>query len=330
MNKPLIYLVLSALVGLCPLYAKPAEVATHVNVSLNHRSISGPQRFTPLRPLFSGLNKKDRVDEIFKEAKVPPLSSLKDYKDNRWFVFSIPVCISASKRESANVTKAATLVPELSFKVYLLYKPKTSKADASEAKGEKSDAAKYRLLEKEITYVDIPLDRGVVKKEGSRDAGYAEMSIGLFIPQTVANVMMGDDDPSKAGSGNDLQVAAFAIEPKFKGSVCKEVGVAGVSYSKGKRPFDYIADKSLERILMPSSSSSKKSNWWDADGKVKGHFPVPTAARLLCISETPYAPFYGEAYPATKPLYGEPESSEPEKQEDADNPSIPRIPNNDN
>lgn len=298
MNRTSLFLFLAACVGLCPLHAKTAEEANMVKVSLNHKNIVGSQRFSMLGPISSASYFKD-VD------KRMALTSLKD-TDKRWFVYNIPICISAIKKVSSKTYKAATVVPELTVKVYLLYSSKNNK-NSDSAKADKSadaSVAKWRLLEKEITYVDIPLEHSGTKKEGSREAGYAEMSVGVFIPQTVATLMSGDDDPGKILNGSDLQIAAFAIVPKFNGEECKEVGVAGVTYSKAKRPFDYVCDATFERRI---SSSSK--NWWQSDS-IKSHFTAPEGVRLYCISETPYAPFYGTMYPATKPLYGEPVSSD--------------------
>ena len=297
MNKSLSFLFLSALLCLCPLQAKEAVVATHVKASLNHKNISGPQRFSAL-PQVTG------SPDYFKSCSKLGLSSLKDFKDSRWFVFNIPVVITGYGRMEGGKTEAATIIPELTFKVYLLYKPKESKGkkDGAETKDD-SKAAEYRILEKEITYVDIPLERGTLKKdkEKNTDVGYAEMSVGVFIPQAVACMMMGDEDPSKVTSGNDLKIAAFAVIPSVKGKECKAVSVAGVSYgSKSKQEFGYIADKDLSRRF-----SSSSLNWWD--DKARERYGAPSRGeRLMCISETPYAPFYNGMYPATRPLYGEP------------------------
>lgn len=294
MNKAYLYLLLAALVGLCPVHAKNSEVADVVHVSLNHKNISGPQKFVALAP------PSDK--DIFKPCGRMGLTSLEDTKDNqRWFVLNIPICITGAKRVKGSSYKAATVVPELTVKVYLIYRSKDSKRDKKDpaVKEPESEAAKFRLVEKEITYVDIPLKKGS-KKEKSADVGYVEMSVGLFIPQTVATLMTGDENPEKTTSSADLTIAGYAIEPSVKGSPCKAVGDPIVSATPDRRANDKLFDPTLEKRL-------KGIDWWKS--KAKEHFPVPPDVRLLCISETPFAPFYGSFYPATRPLYGEPAAS---------------------
>ena len=42
-----------------------------------------------------------------------------------------------------------------------------------------------------------------------------------------------------------------------------------------------------------------KKGWWKKEDK------AGIGVRLRAISETPFAPFYAPAFPATKPMYGE-------------------------
>lgn len=308
MKKLYLYLLLAALVGLCPVFAKPGVVLPDtVRVSLNHKNISGAQRFVLMGPMpdnncFKGLDKRYIM------------SSIKD-SDKRWFVFNVPISVAAAAKQNGK-SVAATIVPELTVKVYLLYRPRSSKAEASDqGKNTSEEASKYRLLEKKITYVDIPLNSNAMRQNG-KEYGYVEMSVGVFIPLSVAMVMNGDSDPNKVASGNSLQVAAFAIEAEVDGTACKPV--PGTESSTGKqRPTDY-ADAAFEKML----SSKGGSKWWTS-----GTVLTQKDARLYCISETPYAPFYGTVYPATKPLYGAPESAEAQggAGETSSTPEVPSL-----
>ena len=123
------------------------------------------------------------------------------------------------------------------------------------------------LLSTKMTYVDIPLDK----------SGKGEFEVAAFISPADAQKMVGEKDkPDLAG-----RLQAFAVEVEFNGNNCVK---------RGTEPFA-IFDGSLKRSLGDSG------RWWKKNGKTNG-------ARLQCISETPYAPFYGSRYPATRPIYG--------------------------
>lgn len=126
------------------------------------------------------------------------------------------------------------------------------------------------MLDKEITYVEIPMQ-----------GGKCEMNAGVFISPYNANKILGD-----SGKG-DLsgKLAAVAVDATFKGASCMHTEV--------------------EPAVVLSHDLNGKLNgaWWTKKWDNK------SGASLSAISETPFAPFYGTLFPATKPLYGSADAS---------------------
>lgn len=319
MNKSLFYLLFAALVALSPVHAKPSRTASIVKASLNHRNISGTQKFASLSaPTLDTL----MVNKSF------AISSKNDYKDKAWFVYNIPICITGQERGKEGKKAAATLVDELKVKVYMIYtskslKSKDEKSSSSSSSSSGTSQIKgYRLVEKEITYVNIPMDKNPKKENGGgSEVGYVEMCVGIFIPQTVATQMTGEEDPNKATNNSDLTIVAFAIEPSFGGRACKRVDVPSVIIkgSSEKEKNDNAFSWALKSGIDPEVSKGLNSGtWWK--GRVKEHF-IPSEVEVMCISETPFAPYYASMYPATKPLYGSPAPEPAAGEEDGATPS---------
>lgn len=313
MNKSLIYLLITALVSLGTVHAKPSRVAdSGVKVSLNHKSITGTQKFASLNaPTLDALAVN----------KMLALSSKNDYKNMGWFVYNIPICITAQMRDKDKTKKPATLIEELKIKVYLIYTTKNLKDKDKKGNHDESKILGYRLMEKEITYVNIPMDKISKKEVGGKDAGdtgYVEMSVGLFLPQASATRITGEEDPGKATNSSDLTIVAYAIEPTFKDTACKHVSVSTATLvgKTDREKTDNAQSWSLRSGIDPDMSKALNSGaWWKEKGRA--HL-IPSDVEILCISETPFAPFYATMYPATKPLYGSPSEGKTEGIESED------------
>ena len=158
-------------------------------------------------------------------------------------------------------------------------------------KGPEPAGADYFLLEKDITYVDIPMESVAKKGDGFDEkagAGYAKMSVGLFI--SPASALKLTDAPEKTDA--KPKVVAYAIAPTFKGTPCRVIPKGDAAR---KSPISYISDSKLDKFLK------KTSQWWK--GSTASHFAT-TSAQLLSIAETPWAAGYAPTYPAVKPAYG--------------------------
>lgn len=303
MKKTTLFLMIAGLVGLTPLQAKPARVATDVQVYLNHTNISGSQRFSELPPVAG--------EDYFKKYKREALTSLSQWSDNtRWLVYNIPICVNGTMRtrssKSESESKPATVIPELTVTVTMLYSRRAK--ESSDKKSSSKKSPDYYVINKKITYVDIPLERDKTKRDkNGNEYGYAEMSVGVFVPQTVVTIMGGDNDPTKVLKGSDLKIEGFAINAEYKGNRISgsEPTIVGEKFTKTKPAYSY---------LTSTATSKLDAEHWASPSELK-KYGVQDGVRLFCISETPYAPFYGTMYPATKPLYGEPTGDTEKKDE---------------
>ena len=286
MKKLSLYLLFVSVLGISPLHGaeKWAADASDVRVNLSLEDARPEIKAVPIQ-VDKVLLQDKRITDLMKNAK----SVFKPVKQD-WYVVNIPIEIKALGRKENKKTGKSELCParyvdELKIKAYVLVENGKSKKD-SEPKGED-----YFLLEKELTYVDIPME-SVAKKGGdgfteSDGAGYAKMSVGLFISPAAA--MKLSDTPDKADA--KFKVVAVAIAPTFKGSPCRTI-----PKDPKKAPMDFVSDQKLYRLLKTSTQ------WWK--GATASHF-VKTSTQLLSIAETPFAPYYACWYPALKPMYGE-------------------------
>lgn len=207
------------------------------------------------------------------DAKVEQVSPRAEYfatKDTAkaispaWHVVRIPYTLRGKVRGD----KQALFVDELKVHAYLVF-----------AVGK--DGEKLILVDKEITYVDIPLNpKGEVSENKNVQAA-------VFISPSDA-VRICADDARKADKA-DLsgKLAAVAVDFSFKGENC----------NKSDTPNDVLVDKKMKNRL--------KKGWWKKEDK------AGIGVQLRAISETPFAPFYAPAFPATDPMYGPSGSSRP-------------------
>ncbi len=192
-----------------------------------------------------------------------PSSDAKKLSNPAWHVLRIPYELRGKSRKEG---KFPLYVDELKVHAYLLF---------AVGKGKK-----LILLEKEITYVDIPLPK---RNAGERCSENREVSAGVFISPADAACICAEDAAKVEKVNLKGKLAAVAVEFKFKDADC------AAPLENGQEPFVLI-DNSLKSTL--------KKDWWKKEGK------NTIGAELCAISETPFAPYYAPAFPATSPMYG--------------------------
>ena len=175
-----------------------------------------------------------------------------------WHFVRIPYSLQGKSRGD----KTPLYVDELKVHAYLVF-----------AVGK--DGEKLILVDKEITYVNIPLSpKGDVSENKNVQAA-------VFIsPSDAARICgSGSSKVEKVDLGGKL--AAVAVEFKFKDADC----------GKPEADADVLVNKKMKNKL--------KKGWWKKEDK------AGIGVQLRAISETPFAPFYAPAVPATSPMYGE-------------------------
>ena len=201
------------------------------------------------------------------DAKVEQIAPRSEYftsKDTAkaispaWHVVRIPYTLRGKSRGD----KKPLFVDELKVHAYLVF-----------AVGKDGD--KIILVDKEITYVDIPLSAKADMSENRN------VQAAVFISPADA-VRICSDDARKADKA-DLsdKLAAVAVEFSFKGTNC----------NKKDADTDVLVNKKMKNRL--------KKGWWKKEDK------AGIGVQLRAISETPFAPFYAPAFPATNPMYGD-------------------------
>lgn len=171
-----------------------------------------------------------------------------------WYCLRIPVTVEGK----GGGAKGPNFVDKLKVHVYAVF---------TAGKGE--DPV---LLDKEITYVEIPLTPSSSDKPSK-----GEMNVGVFISPSNAAKILGDGN-GKLDFSNKL--AAVAIEATHHDNPCMNT----------KEDQAVVVSHELESRL--------NGKWWKKTAKHQ------CGAVLNAISETPFAPFYAPAFPATSPLYG--------------------------
>lgn len=177
-----------------------------------------------------------------------------------WHYVRIPYELHGRGRTA---DKAPLYVDELKVHAYLVF-----------AVGKDGD--KLIMLDKEITYVNIPL----TPKSGGESENKNVQAAVFISPSDAARIC--DDDSSKVAKV-DLagKLAAVAVEFRFKDADC----------AKPETEVSVLVGKKMKNRL--------KKDWWKKEDK------TGIGVTLRAISETPFAPFYAPAFPPTSPLYGE-------------------------
>ncbi len=175
-----------------------------------------------------------------------------------WHFVRIPYALEGKCRNSSDLP---LYVDELKVHAYLVF-----------AVGKDGD--KLILLDKEITYVNIPLSPKTDRSENRN------VQAAVFISPSDAARICADDSNKVDRVDLKDKLAAVAVEFKFKDAAC----------GKPDTEKDVLVNKKLKNRLKP--------NWWTKEDK-KG-----IGAKLCSIAETPFAPFYAPAFPPTSPMYG--------------------------
>lgn len=240
MNKKLLPLAVAAFFGLPVASALNAEYA---NVSLDVQG-SSDLKVEPITPPTMGFS--------VKESKGKGSEKLAS-----WQYITIPLRVNGKCRGDKN----PNFVGELNVHVYAAFE------------GAGKDAAPI-LLDKEITYVEIPLSG---KSSENKEWMEGLMNAGIFLSPSNAKKILGDD---KEKIELKDKLIAVAVEASFEGSNCMH---------PKKEPFYIVSTKYKQKL---------SGAWWKKGSANKQN------AELLAISETPFAPFYAPTFPPTKPLYG--------------------------
>ena len=176
-----------------------------------------------------------------------------------WHFVRIPYTLLGRSRDS---DKTPMYVDELKVHAYLIFAVPTKNDD------------KFILLDKEITYVDIPLS------PKGKDGENKNVQAAVFISPSDAARICGEGTSKVERVELNGKLAAIAVEFSFKGMDCV----------KPKTEVDLVLNKKLKSRL--------KKGWWKKESK------NDLGVNLRAISDTPFAPFYAPAFPATSPMYG--------------------------
>lgn len=175
-----------------------------------------------------------------------------------WHYVRIPYSLQGKCRGD----KTPLYVDELKVHAYLVF-----------AVGK--DAEKLILVDKEITYVNIPLSpKGDVSENKNVQAA-------VFISPSDAARICGNGSSKVEKVDLSGKLAAVAVEFKFKEADC----------AKPESEPDVLVNKKVKNKI--------KKGWWKKQDK------SGIGVRLRAISETPFAPFYAPTFPATSPMYGD-------------------------
>ena len=175
-----------------------------------------------------------------------------------WHYVRIPYALEGKCRDAS---KLPLYVDELKVHVYLVF--------AADKEGKK-----LTMLDKEITYVNIPLTQKVDSSENKN------VQAAVFISPSDAARICADESSKVDKVDLKDRLAAVAVEFKFKDASCL----------KPDTEQSVLVNKKLKNRLS--------AQWWTKEDK-KG-----VGARLCSIAETPFAPFYAPTFPPTSPMYG--------------------------
>ncbi len=188
-----------------------------------------------------------------------------------WQYVSIPVNVEG-KAKGTDRDAYPHFIPELKVRISLA-------VATSDDKGKPTD--KLVLLQKDVTYVDVPLAKAA-RKAGT---GEGTVNVGVFIsPSSAFKLAPKDGVLSK-------KLVAVAVEATFNGSSCN-------------RAKEKANDGICTAVVGDDKEGMKRADkWWRKSGG------STSGASLAAISETPFVHQYaGLGMPATRPLFGPAES----------------------
>jgi len=217
-----------------------ADAASSQTIKVEALSAPGGSGFIPTKP-------------VLKASTVP------------WQVVNIPVTVEAvGPKNDKGKEEKPQFISRIDFHVYLAFR--------TDARGKDS---KPLLLDKEVSYVNIPVHPG----NGGKDFCQNKMYVGVFIsPSDAVKIKTASKDRGMLADS----LMAVAVEASFNGANCMNTD-----------------DKKSERskILSPADKKHFNGAWWKKRGETNG-------VELLTIAETPYAPFFAPFYPAVTPMFG--------------------------
>ncbi len=135
------------------------------------------------------------------------------------------------------------------------------------------------ILQKDVTYVDVPLAKS------DKKTGKSVVNVGVFVsPASAYKLNRKNGDLSK-------KLVGVAVEGTFNGANCNRL--------KG----DGSESPVVGVVVNQSAGKELGEKWWRGTGSGS------TGAVLNAISETPFAPQYAEhGFPPVRPMYGAAES----------------------
>jgi len=206
----------------------------------------------------------------------------------QWQVLNIPVRIGARKVKANNGDKVTpNYVSAMTFHVYLCIDP----VNATDKEGKPIDKKKRPIvLDKEITYVDIPLKKaqGATLVGETKTDAVATINVGVFLsPADIRRIVEKDsaeyEDPKGAKAQPEIKLLAVAMEAEYNDSKC------------------WFRDKKAKEDDIKVSADIKSwlpDKWW------KKGSATTRGASLRSINETPFAASFYPTYCATRPMYG--------------------------
>ena len=199
-----------------------------------------------------------QVEQIVPRAEYFVTKDTNKAVNPAWHYVRIPYALEGKCRDAS---KLPLYVDELKVHVYLVF--------AADKEGKK-----LTMLDKEITYVNIPLTQKVDSSENKN------VQAAVFISPSDAARICADESSKVDKVDLKDRLAAVAVEFKFKDASCL----------KPDTEQSVLVNKKLKNRL--------NAQWWTKEDK-KG-----VGARLCSIAETPFAPFYAPTFPPTSPMYG--------------------------
>lgn len=199
-----------------------------------------------------------QVEQIVPRAEYFVTKDTNKAVNPAWHYVRIPYALEGKCRDAS---KLPLYVDELKVHAYLVF--------AADKEGKK-----LIMLDKEITYVNIPLTQKVDSSENKN------VQAAVFISPSDAARICADESSKVDKVDLKDRLAAVAVEFKFKDASCL----------KPDTEQSVLVNKKLKNRLS--------AKWWTKEDK-KG-----VGARLCSIAETPFAPFYAPTFPPTSPMYG--------------------------
>lgn len=272
--------IVAALCGIHCAIASPVARKAYVMPKLKMTELKKFKKITP------------KVEESYFESK----GKEKPDEGKEWSYIMLPyeLCGEGKNVKDGEKIDHPLYVDKLKVHVYVVLDMGMDK---------KKNAPKFVYLDKEIEYVDIPLPKqGTVRDESSRNSK-GNLHVGrneavnaavFFSPADMAK--LSDELVAKKDKAEkisevkmDENIAAVAVEFFHKDKEVTFLEQATAITNKTEyREKGIVVKKSIEKYLP--------KYWWRKERE--------SMIQMRDISETPFAPFYSQAFPPTAKLYG--------------------------